>query len=86
MDDVQPGKIAGRRGHFQEVHLRVAPGTGGISVGGGMGWAIWRALQTIQGGFGEMATQKHSKNSSICRAGMQVPLPTEREGFVHPAS
>jgi hypothetical protein len=34
MDDVQPGKITGRRGHVLEGHFRVAPGTGGISGGG----------------------------------------------------
>jgi hypothetical protein len=67
MDNVQPGKITGRRGHVQEGHLRVAPGTGGISVGGGRGWAIWRALQAVQVGFEEMVTPKHGKNRSICR-------------------
>jgi hypothetical protein len=59
MDDVQPGKITGKRGHAREGHFRVAPGTGGISVRDGRGWAIWRALQAIQGGFREMATPKH---------------------------
>jgi hypothetical protein len=31
----------------------VAPGTGGISVRGGRSWAIWRAVQAVQVGFGE---------------------------------
>jgi hypothetical protein len=30
----------------------MAPGTGGIRVGGGRDWAIWRAWQAIQCGFG----------------------------------
>jgi hypothetical protein len=86
MDDVQPGKITGRRGHFRKGHFRVAPGTGGISMGGGRGWAIWRALQAVQGGFQEMNPPKHGENCSICRGSLQVSLPTEREGFVRPAS
>jgi ribosomal protein L15 len=63
-----------------------ASGTGGISVRGGRGWAIWRAVQAIQVGFREMATPKHGKNRSICRGGLQVPLSTEREWSVCPAS
>jgi hypothetical protein len=55
-------------------------------VRGDRGWAIWRAVHAVQVGFGEMATPKHGKNRSICRGGLQVPLPTEREGFVCPAS
>jgi hypothetical protein len=55
-------------------------------VRGGRGWAIWRAVQAVHVGFGEMATPKHGKNRSICRGGLQVPLPTEREGFVCSAS
>jgi hypothetical protein len=55
-------------------------------VGLGRDWAIWRALQAIQGGFGEMANPKHGKNCNICRGGLKVPLPTEREGLVRPAS
>jgi hypothetical protein len=33
-----------------------------------------------------MATSKHGEKCSICRVGLQVPLLTEREGFVRPAS
>jgi hypothetical protein len=55
-------------------------------MGGGRGWAIWRALQAIQGGFQEMNPPKHGDNCSICRGSLQVSLPTEREGFVRPAS
>jgi hypothetical protein len=47
MDDVQPGKFMGRRGHVQEGHCRVAPGTGGISLGVYRGWAICRAWQLV---------------------------------------
>jgi hypothetical protein len=36
-------------GHGQEGHFREAPGTGGIIVGGGRGWAIWRAVQAVNG-------------------------------------
>jgi hypothetical protein len=90
MDDVEPGKITGRRGHGQEGHFRVAPRTGEIIVGGGRGvrgWAIWRAMQAVQVGFSsEMATPQHGQNRSICRGGLQVPLPTDRKGFVCPAS
>jgi hypothetical protein len=86
MDDVQPGKITGRRGRVREGHFRVASGTGGISVGDGRGWAICWALQAIQCGFGEMATPKHGENCSICRGGLQVLLLTEWEGFARPAS
>jgi hypothetical protein len=86
MDDVQPGKITGRRGHGREGHFRAAPGAGGISVWGGRGWAIWGVVQAIQVGFREMATLKHGKKRSICRGGLQVPLPTKREGFVRLAS
>jgi hypothetical protein len=67
MNDMQPGKFMGRRGHVREGHFRVAPGTGGIGLRGGRGLAIWRALQAIRGGFWEMATPKHVENRSICR-------------------
>jgi hypothetical protein len=38
--------------------------------------------------FREMATPKYGNNvnQSICRGGLQVPLPTEREGFMCPSS
>jgi hypothetical protein len=86
MDDVQPGMIIGRRGHGRQGHFRVAPGTDGISVGVGRGWAIWRAVQAVRAGFKETVTPKHGDCCSICRGGLQVLLPTEREGLVCPAS
>jgi hypothetical protein len=85
MDDVKPGQITGRRGHGREGHFRVAPGTGGISLRGGTGWAIWRAVHAVQVGFGEMASRKQGKNHNICRGGPQVQLLIGREGFVCPA-
>jgi hypothetical protein len=86
MDDVQPGKITGGRGHVRGGHFRMATGTGGISLGVYGGWAILRAWQAIQGGFGEMASLKHGQNCSICGGGLQVSLPTEGGGLVRPAS
>jgi hypothetical protein len=87
MDDVQPGKILGRRGHVWESHSREARGTGGTSDGGwqGLGY-LQKALQAFQGGFVDMATPKHGKNFSIFRGGEQVQLPIEREGLLRPAS
>jgi hypothetical protein len=37
VDDVQPGKIAGRRGRFGGSDVGVAPGTRGISLSAGAG-------------------------------------------------
>jgi hypothetical protein len=55
-------------------------------VGVGRGWAVWRAVQAVQVGFKETVTPKHGDCHSICRGGLQVTLPTEREGIVCPAS
>jgi hypothetical protein len=87
MDDVQPGKIMGRRGHVWEGHFKEAPGTGGVSEGGwqGLGY-LQRAWQATQGGLVDMTTPKHGENCSIFRGGLQVPLPIEREGLLRPAS
>jgi hypothetical protein len=52
----------------------------------GLAGVIWRAMQAVQVGFGEMAPPKHGQNRSICKGGLQVTLPTDWEGFVSPAS
>jgi hypothetical protein len=43
--DVQPWKIADRKGHFGGSHFGAALGTGGISAGVGRSWAISKAFQ-----------------------------------------
>jgi hypothetical protein len=87
MNDVQPGKIMGRRGHVWEGHFKEAPGTSGVSEGGwqGLGY-LQRAWQASQGGLVDMTTPTHGENCSIFRGGLQVPLPIEREGLLRPAS
>jgi uncharacterized protein YijF (DUF1287 family) len=39
VDNVQPGKVMVRRGHYEGSHVGVAPGTGGIGVWVGGSWA-----------------------------------------------
>jgi hypothetical protein len=53
VDDVQPGKIAGRRGRFGGSDVGVAPGTRGISLSAGVGRS-WARRMTIQGGSMEL--------------------------------
>jgi glutamate-1-semialdehyde aminotransferase len=86
MDNVQPGKVAGRIGHLWGHHVRVTPGADetGVRVGGCR--AIKMTWQTIQWGVREVATAKHVQDCSICRSGLQVPLSAEQEGIVRYAS
>jgi hypothetical protein len=86
MDDLRPGKIAGRIGHFGGCNVGVAPGAGEISAGGGGSQAIRMTGQAMQWGVREVGTVKYGQNCSICRSGLQVKLSGEREELLRPAS
>jgi hypothetical protein len=84
MDDVQPGKIANRIGHFSGSHVRVAPVTGGISEGVGRSLAIRMTRQTIQGEsrrwtLQNMAKVAASAGTTVGREG-RVYSPCEQKG------
>jgi hypothetical protein len=50
VDDVQPGKSVGRRGHNGGSHFGVAAGTGGISARVGRSRAIRMSWEATPGG------------------------------------
>jgi hypothetical protein len=70
MDDVQPGKIMGRRRHVWEGHFRVAAETGGISVGVGDwgGGGVSHVAHVVNGGSDTQQNIEHREVLQSLRA------------------